>query len=308
MKTIIFSNAYTGPAGLPFIGYLPFLKNHDPKYLFKSLAKMSYIYGPVVGFFVGPQPVVSVCGYDAVNEAFNNPDLDGRMDSEVARSRSFGQRFGLDFSFNLISGSYLYIFIMNVILLFRHYIGYMITDGAFWQEQRRFALRHLRDLGFGRTSSENLIQEEIHDLIQELKIEADSCNGIVGFNARFNIPLLSVLWSLIGGERFHVQDERLKQLVHVMSLHARNASVVNGALPLPLWFLRRIPIFGNYISKTLAAFKPIQDFIRVCCHNASVMHASSNYFSFYNRQASRITRKSCRKILHATLSTFTLPK
>jgi methyl farnesoate epoxidase/farnesoate epoxidase len=43
------------------------------------------------------------------------------------------------------------------------------VDGEFWQEQRRFTLRHLRDLGFvGKTSIEDQMMEEISDLISDI--------------------------------------------------------------------------------------------------------------------------------------------
>lgn len=36
-----------------------------------------------------------------------------------------------------------------------------MTDGDFWQEQRNFAMRHLRNLGFGKSHMESLIIEEL---------------------------------------------------------------------------------------------------------------------------------------------------
>lgn len=84
-----------GPRGLPLIGYLPFIKRHDPSgVLYKSLKKLSDIYGPVVGFYLGTQPFVSVCGYEAVKEALRHPDLDGRVDTDVIKMRTFGDRLG----------------------------------------------------------------------------------------------------------------------------------------------------------------------------------------------------------------------
>ena len=60
------------------------------------MMNLSKIYGPVVGLFMGPsQPVISVCGYEAVKEALQNPDLDGRNDHETYKSRMFGQRLGI---------------------------------------------------------------------------------------------------------------------------------------------------------------------------------------------------------------------
>jgi hypothetical protein len=78
---------------LPLVGYIPFLKNHDAK-PYKALIKLSQIYGPVTGFYMGPSFTVSVCGYEAVVEALHNEDLNGRPDSAARRERTFGKRLG----------------------------------------------------------------------------------------------------------------------------------------------------------------------------------------------------------------------
>lgn len=36
-----------------------------------------------------------------------------------------------------------------------------MTDGELWQEQRSFALRHMRQLGFGKSAMETLIINEL---------------------------------------------------------------------------------------------------------------------------------------------------
>lgn len=86
-----------GPIGLPIVGYVPFMNKHDPSgYTFKSFAKMSEKYGSVVGFFLGPsQPFIAVCGYEAVKEALHNQDLDGRINTNSVKIRTFGERLGL---------------------------------------------------------------------------------------------------------------------------------------------------------------------------------------------------------------------
>ena len=65
-----------------------------------------------------------------------------------------------------------------------------------WQEQRRFTLRHLRDLGFGKTSIENQMMDEVDDLIREIATTAQSDPvGVVDFKGIFNVSVVPCLSS-----------------------------------------------------------------------------------------------------------------
>lgn len=44
--------------------------------------------------------------------------------------------------------------------------GVLVVDGPLWVEQRRFILRHLRDLGFGKTDMTVLIEDESKRLVE----------------------------------------------------------------------------------------------------------------------------------------------
>jgi hypothetical protein len=48
--------------------------------------------------------------------------------------------------------------------------GIIFTDDVFWEQQRRFSLRHMRDFGFGRrfTELEGIAQEEIQNMLDLL--------------------------------------------------------------------------------------------------------------------------------------------
>ena len=82
--------------GLPLVGYIPFLTKLDPKFPHLAMKKLADLYGPVLGFYLGPtQPYISVCGYEAVKEALNNEDLSGRPTSAARRERTFGKRLGI---------------------------------------------------------------------------------------------------------------------------------------------------------------------------------------------------------------------
>jgi methyl farnesoate epoxidase / farnesoate epoxidase len=46
--------------------------------------------------------------------------------------------------------------------------GVVFSHGQYWKELRRFLLRNLKDFGFGRSSMEELFQEEVKKLCQVL--------------------------------------------------------------------------------------------------------------------------------------------
>ena len=59
------------------------------------MAKMSKVYGPVVGFFVGPnQPMIAVCSHEAVKEAMHNEDLNGRAITAATQARTYDEKLG----------------------------------------------------------------------------------------------------------------------------------------------------------------------------------------------------------------------
>jgi hypothetical protein len=140
----------------------------------------------------------------------------------------------------------------------------MFTEGDFLREQRRFTLRHLRELGFGRTSSENLIHEEIHELIEEIKISASSNpDSVVDFKALFNPTLINILWAFIAGKRYKHNDEELNRLLHMVDLFVASGNNVRSNLPIPAVLLRNFPILKKIIGLRTDMFVPIQNFIRV---------------------------------------------
>lgn len=91
---------HIGPRGMPFIGFLPKLEMKDSKgetiKVYQYLTNLTKIYGPVMGLFMGPLQtcVISVNGSEAVKEALNNPDLDGRPDTPLNRGRTGGLGLG----------------------------------------------------------------------------------------------------------------------------------------------------------------------------------------------------------------------
>ena len=73
-----------------------------------------------------------------------------------------------------------------------------INTGDEWKEQRRFALKHLKDFGFGRSSMEDIIHVELLDLGEYLQ----SMRGQeLETNQLFNFYVMNSLWSMMCGSR-----------------------------------------------------------------------------------------------------------
>lgn len=126
-------------------------------------------------------------------------------------------------------------------------------------EQRRFALRHLRDMGFGRSSSEQLIHQEIADLAHEMIQRHDQSDGQIEFKGLFNLSLINILWAMTSGERFQRDDVRLKRLLDTVESFIRSGHFVRANLPVPAWILRTFPFVRRYLGLRNDLFTPLQD-------------------------------------------------
>jgi hypothetical protein len=64
--------------------------------------------------------------------------------------------------------------------------GVLLTDEEFWQDQRRFVLRHLKEFGFGRRTMADLVEEEAGQLVKafQQKLEGSQVGKLVMIFAR----------------------------------------------------------------------------------------------------------------------------
>ena len=98
--------------------------------------------------------------------------------------------------------------------------------------------------------------------MEEIDIEAKRNSGIVNFENRFNLPLINVLWALVGGERFKHDDIKLNRLVAIVRAFVSNIQASRLALPMPA-FLLKWPVFCKmFIGAPMDIFQAVQGFIR----------------------------------------------
>ncbi|XP_015482267.1 cytochrome P450 2G1-like isoform X1 [Parus major] len=219
-----------GPPALPLLGNL---LQVSPFRTLQSLLKLSDRYGPVFTVWLGPRPVLVLCGTRAVREALvENP--------EVFAGR--GQMPTLESTF-------------------RGY-GVVFADGERWRQLRRFSLMVLRDFGMGRRSIESRIQEEAQELLHEFQKTQGK-----PFDPMFllSCAVSNIICSIVFGNRFQYQDPEFLELLRVMNESFREmstawAQLYNMAEPL-LKFVpgphRRIPQLLGTMRSFIA--KRVQD-------------------------------------------------
>ncbi|PSN47974.1 hypothetical protein C0J52_09985 [Blattella germanica] len=182
-----------GPKWLPVVGNFPDLKKmcREKKYMHEALAALAKAHDTeVLGLKLGSDLTIVVFGHKYVREVFTKEEYDGRPDSFFIRLRAMGGRRGITF-----------------------------TDGRYWHEQRSFAVRHLREVGFGKTQMEDMILDELRDLLK-LFGEQKGCSVSMGLS--FAPSVLNVLWVLSTGSRFSSRDDpRLHRLLHALKARSK---------------------------------------------------------------------------------------
>ena len=89
-------------------------------------------------------------------------------------------------------------------------LGITFGRGQAWVEQRNFAIRNLRHFGFGKTSMEGLIMEDVTELLNWIKQQAGKP---ISFQRRFNLIVMNALWTILSGERYEHDDPHLTEML-----------------------------------------------------------------------------------------------
>merc|ERR1719167_526270 len=160
-----------GPQRIPIIGHL----------ITSSMPKLSTSKLGIKGLFVANFPTVMIENFHLAKELLSKDEWCGRHTSYVSkylRSDSGKNK------------------------------GIISTDGQEWLEQRRFALKHLKDFGFGKSGLHGIIQEEVDILIKHLM---QFQHQDFRMETVFGIPVINVLWVIVAGKRFDRKDEKVER-------------------------------------------------------------------------------------------------
>lgn len=218
-----------------------------------GLLELYYKFGPICGFYIGPQSVISISGYEACKEAFLNENLNGRPDNAPARMKSKGKRMGTKKTCSLVHEIPFYIF---------SFAGVMLVDGDFWMIQKRFMVHHLRELGYGKKNMEDLVQNEVRILLTDMKCQIEERGSIFEFKNYFNVSLVNSLWMMLASTRFERTDPRLKLLIELFDAVFRSGDIVRVAFPCPAILLKLFPAVFAKLGR-MDLLKEVWKFIEV---------------------------------------------
>lgn len=191
-----------GPSWLPVVGSAValFKERKLNKFLYKATVKLAEKYSPkhrVLGLRIGKDRIVVVCGYESIKEMLLNEDIDGRPTGPFYETRTWGERRGV-----------------------------ILTDEEFWQEQRRFVVRHLKEFGFGRKAMVDLIQDEAEHLLLDIKSKVGTGEKLLPMHDAFYVCVLNTLWSMMAGVRYSIHDKELLQLQDLLAELFANIDMV----------------------------------------------------------------------------------
>lgn len=162
-----------GPDWLPIVGILPLLQRLRKQYDYFHLIwyHLYEKYGPIVGIRIGNTRLAIVSGRNAIRELYNNENLNGRPNGFFYRVRTFNKSLGVVF-----------------------------TEHEFWDVQRKFSSKVLRQMGMGRSNMIERIEEECTEMIRSFRKKSEN-NELIEMQHAFDIPVLNILWTLIAGYR-----------------------------------------------------------------------------------------------------------
>ncbi|CAL8116981.1 unnamed protein product [Orchesella dallaii] len=207
-----------GPARLPLLGsLLTILRQSNLPAL--ALAKLAKIYGDVMYAKMGMMEAVVFSSHDAAKEIINHEKVNDRVIAGFIADRNMHQNMGVIFSV-----------------------------GDLWQTLRRFTIRTLRDFGFGKTASMDIvINEELTKFLGYFNKKFNSSRTnqqqhriMVISPELFDLSTTNVLWRLVTGKSYELGNTRLKHLLklsHKYVSAATNGGDISFTFPLLCdWF------------------------------------------------------------------------
>jgi len=95
------------------------------------------------------------------------------------------------------------------------FTGVVRSQGESWEQLRRFTLRQLRDFGFGKSSMESMIMDEVNVILRWMKSQGK--NSVGDIKDKMSLAVVSSLWTIMSNEKLDHNDPILKEVVNTMT-------------------------------------------------------------------------------------------
>lgn len=185
-------------------------------------------FGNIFTWRIGSRTMIFINGYPLIKKAFNNPNILDRPDF---------------FTFDVFSG-------------FKK-VGIANSNGHFWQNGRRFALRQLKDLGLGKSTLLDAIEFEAAALVKYFKKCVDTPT-LVPYS--INVAVLNVIWKLIADVRYAIDDPvilKFERLITEAFEETQGNNIIFDMFP---WL---VPITPMYVRRKLGIESMVDKFFAI---------------------------------------------
>ncbi|XP_078294535.1 cytochrome P450 2B11-like isoform X2 [Panthera onca] len=167
-----------GPRPLAFLGNI---LQMDRRGLLKSFLRLREKYGDVFTVYLGPRPVVMLCGIEAIREAL------------VDQAEAFSGRGRVSTVERIFQGH-----------------GVVFANGERWKLLRRFSLATMKNFGMGKRSIEERIQEESQCVVEELRKTQGAFQDPTFL---FHSMTANIICAIVFGTRFSYKDPKFLRLL-----------------------------------------------------------------------------------------------
>lgn len=225
-----------GPSWLPMLGSALEVDKFRQKFrlLALGIANISKSHGPILGVRIGRDVQVFLHGYEPIKQMLTEDVFDGRPIGPFYMERTFGKRRGI-----------------------------LFTDQGFWQEQRRFVIKNLREFGFGRRDMGDAIAEEAQELVKSITNSMHDKNSVVlQVSNMFNISTINTLWSMLVGTRYDLENGELRHLQRIMADLFKKIDLVGclfGQFPFLRYLAPERSGYNTYIKTHIPIWKFLTD-------------------------------------------------
>lgn len=198
---------------MPLVGDLPLLLGRDLPQTFKRLQGR---YGDIFSFYIGRKLIIVINGYELINKAAvrNGGLFSGRPRNFFFIEKSCQGR------------------------------GIVMSDGPFWQRQRKFTHDRLQEFGFGKSSFESRIITEVKAFIHDL---TDQDGAPYDIRHTIRTSMANVVFAVASGRRHEYSDPTFQKLLsnldHKIKVMLR-VSMLNIFLPFLKYIWMPFDLFG----------------------------------------------------------------